>query len=191
MAGKTKNPKRIMQVYPKMRKHIAEIGEIVWAWNMLHSLLSGIFIVLCGKESSNNRIVKSIWLSVASDSLQRKLIRDVLSSKDKSEFAEEVLWILKKADDLSQYRNSFVHTPFFTDDNNEFNFINMGAKEKYINNLKGIKNSNNFLNIVNDIHNLSGYTANLLKIYLDDESVDVKRRPNLTMCSDSKKERKM
>jgi hypothetical protein len=96
-------------------RHIAaEIGFFARAWNALHNNLATIFAVLL--SPSNIMMPIAVWNSTSNDRAQREMLRAPLESwrahnRGKSNTVDEIEWLLKECDKLSDKRNDALHSP--------------------------------------------------------------------------------
>lgn len=131
----------------------AQIGEIVWAWNFLHGEFYGWFENLLGENSG---AAKHLWETAGSDTQQRKLLKALLEGIPSNEYHEDVKWVIEEADTLAQYRNSFVHTNFYYDfENNRVELLTRTSRANYVSKLTDIRRRKLFIPLRNDIIALS------------------------------------
>jgi hypothetical protein len=97
------------------------------AWNALHEQLAAIFYKLLdrqvtrldeyGMEGDGDERPIKLWTSSKFDRPKREMLKaviDTLSDEEQAAFpklAEEVTWILQRADSLEDARNDAVHSP--------------------------------------------------------------------------------
>lgn len=93
-----------------VKRHAGQAGQIMWGWNFLQSGLLHIFHQIVSPD--NRPLALALWHSIQSDKAQR----DMLLSAAKATLAEQpkllgdIDWLVKRADDLSPYRNDSAHT---------------------------------------------------------------------------------
>jgi hypothetical protein len=96
------------------------IGALALVWNDLGVALSSLFHA--ATKIPNRLATDAVWNSIKSDRAQREMINaliklEVLGYNLDSRLRTEVLWCLKKIENLEDLRNNAVHSPvLFTDE---------------------------------------------------------------------------
>ncbi|SRR6266851_2258936 len=112
-----KTPDDILNAF---ERHAALIGHIVFAWNRLQERLFDLFSIFA--EAGDARVPHAIWRSLASDRLQRRILRETaILALEKYQRpdgimnptpGEDINWLLDQADNLSGDRNEAIHAPY-------------------------------------------------------------------------------
>lgn len=91
-----------------IRKHAAQVGNIVHAWNSAHGALYWIFWTLLGKGTDTGF---ALWNSIQSDKTQREMLeRLALSATGQTKtIIKSIVWTTKAMHELSKYRNDAAH----------------------------------------------------------------------------------
>jgi hypothetical protein len=88
------------------------VGRVSRAWNSLHRTLGGLFAVVVGGDA---RLVLAAWRSVENDRAQREMLRAAIKAaspkrwKQTPKAPDDLLWVLKRANALSDVRNDAIH----------------------------------------------------------------------------------
>jgi hypothetical protein len=103
-----------------VRKHLdpyaTEIGHIAISWNRLHENLALLFWHAIGPGGAPF----AIWNTISSDRTQREILKAAVEANafndrpDSKRISQDVLWLLKQADKLSDQRNDALHGPITT-----------------------------------------------------------------------------
>src|SRR6266700_3654702 len=107
-------------------RYALQIGHIVYEWNHLQDILSGLFCTVV--EAKIPDIPLAIWFSTKSDQAQRDMLRDAADHaitlykliKGNNEYVpptkldglESVKWLVNQANTFAQKRNDAIHSPF-------------------------------------------------------------------------------
>jgi hypothetical protein len=95
--------------------YVAAVGKVAHAWNYLHEKLGTLFVVVSGAEKEV--VALAIWYSVKSDRAQRDMLRAAVNAtnSERSErmprAADDLKWLLDRANELAEERNNAVHAP--------------------------------------------------------------------------------
>jgi hypothetical protein len=82
------------------------------AWNYLHQAVGGFFAVVIG---GNSHLILTAWRSIENDRAQREMLRVVIKGASLKrwermpEAPADLLWVLGRADSLSNVRNDAIH----------------------------------------------------------------------------------
>ena len=95
-----------------LRPYKQELGELVFAWNVLHDELAHLFGLVT--KIPRLETAFAIWHSTASDSAQRKMLRKAVEAEfaGKDNRKDDLVWLLDQVDQkLSHKRNDAIHGP--------------------------------------------------------------------------------
>ena len=87
------------------------VGRLSGAWNYLHQTLGGLFAVIIGGD---HELLLTAWRPIESDRSQREMLRAVIAgaslkrSERTPKAPADLLWVLKRADALSDVRNDAI-----------------------------------------------------------------------------------
>jgi hypothetical protein len=88
------------------------VGRVSVAWNYLHGALGDLFALVIGGDVE---LVLASWSSNENDRAQREMLRVAIKAaspgrwKQTPEAPDDLLWILGRADNLSDVRNDAIH----------------------------------------------------------------------------------
>jgi hypothetical protein len=88
------------------------VGRVSGAWNYLHQAVGGFFAVVIG---GNSHLILTAWRSIENDRAQREMLRVVIKGASLKrwermpEAPADLLWVLGRADSLSNVRNDAIH----------------------------------------------------------------------------------
>ena len=90
-------------------KHARHVGEIMVAWNTLHSQLFLLFWALMGKDRYN--AAYGVWHCIYSDKTQREMLMAMAEGTlaSKPAMLARIKWLIDRINDLSPYRNDPAH----------------------------------------------------------------------------------
>ena len=166
-------------------QHNAKVSEIVWASNMLHGCLAIIFQELIDKPFH----AKAMWDTLSSDQAQRKLLRAWIEQSlsrvpiqsefpDTDYFLKEILWVIREADSLTNYRNAFVHTPVGSIKGQVIADM-WSSKETHAHNIRIIEEKQWFVAIRNDYYDLWEYARAIIACHIRKIVSALPERPQL------------
>lgn len=95
------------------------LGSVAHSWNHLQEQLGLLFCMITGLEDTMGM---AIWHALKSDRSQRDLIEAAVEAASKDEewardfpkAKEDINWILRKVNNLTDGRNSAIHAPVFS-----------------------------------------------------------------------------
>ncbi len=103
----------------KFSEYVAALGKVAHAWNYLQERLGQLFVAIL--PTSPHNVLLAIWYSEPNDRAQRRMLRAAINAgalklHGAAELLpqnanEDILWLLKEADDLSVRRDQAVHAP--------------------------------------------------------------------------------
>ncbi|TRL38218.1 hypothetical protein FM996_00940 [Methylosinus sporium] len=98
-------------------EYVTALGRVAHSWNYLQERLGQLFTKMAPTAPHN--IMLAVWYSQQSDRNQRRLLRAALNAgalflyrdriPDKAQ--DDILWLLKEADELSARRDQAIHAP--------------------------------------------------------------------------------
>lgn len=100
---------------PHFKPYVIAIGQLILAWNDLHERLATLFAQ--AMVDAKARQTLAVWHKTRADMAKRKLLNAAIENLDDSELknrpkvAQEIAWILKKADELEGLRDDSAHGP--------------------------------------------------------------------------------
>jgi hypothetical protein len=89
-----------------------ELGKLVYAWNLLHEELGQLFeCVIVPKRPG---CALAAWRALENDRSQRLMVEYAVKYAIdlRPEIVEDILWVLDKANKLSETRNNAIHSPY-------------------------------------------------------------------------------
>lgn len=93
-----------------LKSYTPLLGEAIWAWNQLHEAFWCVFLNVVDRD--NPYMGMSIWQVLPSEGAQRDALEaairacgDRLTNRERA----ALLWAIKRASDLTRYRNDLVH----------------------------------------------------------------------------------
>lgn len=90
-----------------------ELGKLVYAWNELHEHLGHLFDFVINPKMPGAAL--AAWRAVENDRTQRTMLRFSVEHAahriDKATL-DEILWVLEKANSLTEHRNNAIHSPY-------------------------------------------------------------------------------
>jgi hypothetical protein len=107
-----KKPLSRSAVREHLKPYAVEIGQASLAWNHLHENLRILFWFAIGPGP----VPFAIWEKLSNDRAQRDMLLTAVNAGalKNEKMTNEVLWLLKQVDQLSQRRNSAIHAPLTT-----------------------------------------------------------------------------
>lgn len=101
----------------KAAEYVAALGRVAFSWNRLQELLGQLFAAAIPMAS--HHVILAVWYSEQSDRNQRRLLRAAVNagalsgwpSKLPDTANDDILWLLKAADELSGRRDEAIHAP--------------------------------------------------------------------------------
>ncbi len=157
-----KNPIAELLIDGREKQYAQDIGHIVIAWNMLQSAMFLWFRSITGLKFN---VAKELWECGASDKQQRNMLRTLSSQIEEENIRTEFIWILNKTDDLSQYRNSLIHTPMLIDfETLDVEVFDEVTKINHAERVKLIRNKRLFGRLKQDIENIEQYFLTIRSI---------------------------
>lgn len=102
--------------------YVKAIGQLVLAWNSFHEVMGWSYEIMIADalrpvDTDKGPQVREGWNALNSDRDKRRLLRAAATNlppavtKNLPKFAEDVKWVLDRADELENMRNSVVHSP--------------------------------------------------------------------------------
>ena len=88
------------------------VGRVSGAWNYLHRTLGGLFAVIIGGDAE---LLLTAWRSIENDRSQREMLRATIKAASPERWKRtpnahtDLLWVLGRADALSDVRNDAIH----------------------------------------------------------------------------------
>jgi hypothetical protein len=88
------------------------VGRVSGAWNYLHQTFGGLLVVIIGGD---HELILAAWRCIENDRSQREMLREVIKAasperwKKMPEAPADLLWVLKRANALSDVRNDAIH----------------------------------------------------------------------------------
>lgn len=100
------------QARKEFRPYAVALGELVYAWGRLYSILGALFWSVSGQPK--NSVPTAVWNSVTNDRAQREMLKAAAAVAPLRNYAaDEIAWIVDRADALSDNRNDAIHSPYF------------------------------------------------------------------------------
>ena len=107
----------------KFEPYVKAVGQSALAWNALHEVLAWTFeFLLFGfvQRIDHNKAAqaRAAWNAINSDRDKRKLLRGAAQKATDRELqnhpklAEDLKWLLDRADEFEDARNTAIHSPF-------------------------------------------------------------------------------
>ncbi len=98
------------------------VGQVVYQWNHLQERIGLIFSTIVAGRAPNlalSKILQSVWHSQQSDRNQRRMLIAAIQEnallpwldRIPTSATDDLLWLLKQADDLSGRRDEAIHAP--------------------------------------------------------------------------------
>jgi len=91
------------------------VGKVAFAWNFLHERFSKLFVAVMAADSDMSL---GIWYSTKSDRAQRDMLEGAIASAKDDRWLQrlpkakdDLLSLMKRANDLGNKRNDAVHAP--------------------------------------------------------------------------------
>ncbi len=109
----TWNITRLRYAEKEFAKHALLVGQVALAWNHFHEILLTLFSAFVPPR----RVAAAVWSSSVSDRAKREMLKAALKviegqhSSELPRLADDVLWLLGRADSLEDLRNDIVHAP--------------------------------------------------------------------------------
>jgi hypothetical protein len=105
-------------VEKKYAEYVSTLGRVAHSWNFLQEKLGQLFVAVL--PTAPTLAVLAIWYSEPNDRAQRRMLRAAINASalkgwrpnglpDSAE--DDILWLLKEADELSGRRDEAIHTP--------------------------------------------------------------------------------
>jgi hypothetical protein len=100
----------------QFESYTAAVGAVVHAWNYLHERLGDLFIEIV--KGQDKEVVAAIWHSTYNDRAQRQMLESAINAMPPHRWLslpptakEDLVWLLKRINELSVNRNDAVHAP--------------------------------------------------------------------------------
>jgi hypothetical protein len=101
----------------KFVEYVSAVGRVAYAWNHLQESLGQIFAAVV--PGSPHNVMLAIWYSEPNDRAQRRLLRAAVNAGalDRRPLpfpkhaADDILWLLERADNLGFRRDQTIHAP--------------------------------------------------------------------------------
>lgn len=101
------------------RPYATAIGQLALAWNDLHEKLGHLFVRAMGfADEVCLDLPSAVWQSANFDRPKRQMLHAAIMNSAEEGFFDgfeevglEILWLLKQADSLEDFRNSAIHAP--------------------------------------------------------------------------------
>jgi len=98
-------------------QYVAALGRVAHSWNYLQERLGQLFTKVAPTAPHN--IMLAVWYSQQNDRNQRRMLRAAINAGAMSIYkdtipttaADDILWLLKEADELSGRRDQAIHAP--------------------------------------------------------------------------------
>ncbi len=117
MASPHRNARRISRRIPRhitvaVRQHNRQVGDILWAWNLVQDQLFGLFSYFFADK---RHLSSAIWHTIQSDKVQREMLSAIARADlpANSKTFANIKWLLDRIGDLSPLRNDPAHTPIY------------------------------------------------------------------------------
>lgn len=149
--------RRRLPLSKAQKAHAQNIGQIVIRWNELHQAFLNIFIHML----QNLYSARKMWEEMPSDKSQRGLLKSYLEGLKEDHVITELIWIINKTDQLSPYRNSYVHVNVLRHTNEQKVSPDPLAKQKNADRLKDAQTKKLFYPLKGDITALQQYTMRI------------------------------
>ena len=88
------------------------VGRVSGAWNFLHQTLGGLFAVIIGGD---HELLLTAWRSIENDRAQREMLCATIKAASPERWKQtpkapaDLLWVLGRAETLSNVRNDAIH----------------------------------------------------------------------------------
>jgi hypothetical protein len=88
------------------------VGRVSVIWNHFHFTLGGLFAVIIGGDAE---LILAAWDSIENDRTKREMLRAAINAasperwKQTPKAAADLLWVLGRAETLSDVRNDAMH----------------------------------------------------------------------------------
>lgn len=148
-----------------------KIGRMSLKWNLLHGYL---FLCFECAIPIAPEIVKSLWEVESTDKKQRDMLESVLPAIKNEEDRSALVWVSAAANNLSQYRNTLIHSMVVMNYSKlKMEVFPRATHPKHVLRSQAIETKDTYEKIISDLDELSGYTEAII-MNLADPS---KRRP--------------
>lgn len=118
--------------------YVKAIGQLVLAWNSFHEVMGWTYEIVVADairpvDEDRAPQVREGWNALNSDRDKRRLLRAAaanlppVAARNFPKFAEDVKWVLDRADELENMRNSAVHSPLMLVSTQKGRWSNMGG----------------------------------------------------------------
>ncbi|MBR0993804.1 hypothetical protein JQ580_24060 [Bradyrhizobium japonicum] len=117
--AKLPTEKEIAAAKAALEPYMLALGKVAHSWNHMQEQLGLLFCMITGLDDSMGM---GLWHALKSDRSQRDLLQAALEvaaadsewSDDFPKAKEDIEWILKKVNSLTDNRNSAIHAPVFS-----------------------------------------------------------------------------
>lgn len=113
MARRSRTPERMAaeQAWEEIHAYLLHLGMVAQAWNSLHEALCGVFTTVI--QGRDRDAVEAVWHSTYSDRSQREMLRHAIEATADlhNRYKDDLLWVLKRANELSGMRDDAIHAP--------------------------------------------------------------------------------
>jgi len=154
--------------------HARQVGEILWAWNLLQDALFGLFDAILNKDAAavyNMSVSSAVWHSFQSDKAQREMLLNLARAvfSPKSTFYKRIKWVIDRTGEMSKHRNDVAHTPvkfaIFQDGLIVQTLDTLSGRSQAIERLEAVPISTLWRRLRGDLIALAGYAA-MLRIHV-------------------------
>lgn len=92
------------------------LGKVAHAWNYLFEKLARLFVIVAG---GNPHVANAIWYAPDSDRTKLAMLRDAISTPGQTSWwlpesptaKEDIIWLINRADEHMDKRNTVIHAP--------------------------------------------------------------------------------
>lgn len=93
-----------------VRRHASHVGQIMWGWNFLQAAMFQIFHQVT--SPANEDLALTLWHTIQSDKTQREMMLGAaqVTLANNPRLLARIEWVVKRANDLSPFRNDGAHT---------------------------------------------------------------------------------
>jgi hypothetical protein len=112
-------PPFVLPTYEQQREafdgYAVAVGRVSLVWNYLHQTLGWLFAVIIRGDGGDAELVLAEWDSTKSDWTKRERLRAAIKTasqerwKQMPKAPDDLLWVLERADTLSDVRNDAMH----------------------------------------------------------------------------------
>jgi hypothetical protein len=104
------------QARAEFEAYTCAVGKVAHAWNYLHEKLGALFALLVNAPDRN--VIAAVWYSTFSDRSQRLMLEASIKAlaayrwqSVPAHAKEDLLWLMKRANDLGTKRDDAIHAP--------------------------------------------------------------------------------